>query len=665
MAFPAGVETVTVSSGEPLTTPGGDLVKGHIRFVAPPLMVVPSDNYTLGGEAVAELVDGEFTIVLVAGDATDIDPSGWTYAVFGEFTNAADWTSQVFLVKANPSVVLADVLQPDASLPNYFTEKLPLTGGTMTGDIVLAGDPTVALHPATKQYTDAGDDARVAVAGDTMTGRLTLSADPLNALHASPKQYVDAGDAAVLAAAAAESVSLAGDTMSGPLVLPGNPASNLQAAPKQYVDSQSAAAQAAAAAESVSLTGDTMSGPLVLPGNPSTNLQAAPKQYVDAAQTAAAAESVSIAGDTMTGPLILSGGPSTDLQASTKKYSDDQDDLKLTLAGGDTITGQVSLTNGADLNILDITELLGALVSTGIIHGGAVDINGVNPIAVDVGAFVGYIVDDTADEISPSVVRVQKNTSSTIVCATPSQPIVWYYLNNDGTFGQQTTEPTAEDRCARLQLGFSLQSGGLIIEAQTTHERITQRTTDWARLLESLGSFAVRGFEMVVSPNGANMQLNTSASKVFNRAINLFDGPTLNYDRNVVDQDALTLIPFRAGTQTPATLTGAPVTALDPTLYDAAGVATVIPNPSSNATIHRLYYSPLNDVNNKFFIQYGQVVYSSLAAAVTAIHSSNFVVNPLLKFTMLVGYIVCTKGATNLSDPAQAVFHPAQRFDIY
>src|SRR6478736_9971119 len=268
MAIPVGVETVTVSSGEPLTLPDGTFVRGHIRFVAPPLMVVPSDDYTLGGEAVAELVDGAFSITLVAGDATDINPTGWTYAVYGEFTNAVDWTSEAFLVKANPTVKLADVLQPDASLPNYFTQKLPLAGGTMTGDIVLVGDPTAALHPATKQYTDAKA-------------------------------------AAVQAAAAAESVSLAGDTMSGPLVLSGNPVAALGAAPKQYVDAQAAAAQAAAqaasAAESVSLTGDTMTGPLVLPGNPASALQAAPKQYVDAAQAAAAAESVSLAaGDTMT-----------------------------------------------------------------------------------------------------------------------------------------------------------------------------------------------------------------------------------------------------------------------------------------------------------------------------------------------------------------------------
>lgn len=536
MAIPPGVETVTVTSGEPLTLPDGTFVRGHIRFVAPPLMVVPSDDYTLGGEAVAELVDGAFSIVLVAGDATDINPTGWTYAVYGEFTNAADWTSEAFLVKANPTVKLADVLQPDASLPNYFTQKLPLAGGTMTGDIVLVGDPTAALHPATKQYTDASDALRVLKAGDTM------------------------------------------------------------------------------------------SGPLVLSGDPAMALQAAPKQYVDAAQAAAAAESVS-------------------------------------LAGGDTMTGVTGASDGANISIPNIIELLGALVSTGIIRGGSVDQNISNPIAVDIAPFVGYIVDATANENAPLVRRVQKATTSTIINSNPANPITWYYLNPDGTFGQQATEPTAEDRVARLQLGFSLQSGGLIVEVQTTHERITQKTGDWARLLESLGSFPVRGYEMVASPNGANMKINTSSSLIFNRAINNYSGPTLNYDRNVTNQDAVSAISFRAGTRVESTLTGAPVTDLDPTLYDNNGVLTTIANPSSNATIHRLYYSPLS-AGNQFFIQYGQTVYTSLSAAVTAIHSSNFVVNPLLKFTMLVGYIVCIKGCTNLSDPAQATFHPAQRFDI-
>lgn len=204
MPIPAGVETVTVTSGEPLTLPDGTIYKGHIRFVAPDLAVVPSDDFTLGGEAVAELVDGEFSITLVAPDATNINPTGWTYTVIGEFTNAPDWTTFALLTKDSPNVILSDVIEAEAIDPAFSTIYLRRDGGTMTGDLILSGNPTVALEAAPKQYVDS---------------------------------QAAAAQAAAQAASAAESVSLAGDTMTGALVLSGDPAVALGAATKQYVES--------------------------------------------------------------------------------------------------------------------------------------------------------------------------------------------------------------------------------------------------------------------------------------------------------------------------------------------------------------------------------------------------------------------------------------------
>lgn len=66
-------------------------------------------------------------------------------------------------------------------------------GDTMTGPLVLPGDPVAALQAAPKQYIDTAAGLKVAKAGDTMTGFLTLHANPVNALHAATKQYVDAG----------------------------------------------------------------------------------------------------------------------------------------------------------------------------------------------------------------------------------------------------------------------------------------------------------------------------------------------------------------------------------------------------------------------------------------------------------------------------------------
>lgn len=83
-----------------------------------------------------------------------------------------------------------------ASLAGYATTSsvstllagyLQLAGGTMTGPIVLSGNPTAALHAAPKQYVDT----MVPLAGGAMTGLLLLSANPTNVLGATPKQYCD------------------------------------------------------------------------------------------------------------------------------------------------------------------------------------------------------------------------------------------------------------------------------------------------------------------------------------------------------------------------------------------------------------------------------------------------------------------------------------------
>lgn len=119
MPLPAGVETVTVSTSEPLALPDGALIQGSLLFTAPDLVTIGEDDALIGGTAEAPLVDGEFTKTLVATDATGMNPSGWTYKVTSRFTNAPNWVRYISLPKATPSVVLADVLVPDPVAGEY------------------------------------------------------------------------------------------------------------------------------------------------------------------------------------------------------------------------------------------------------------------------------------------------------------------------------------------------------------------------------------------------------------------------------------------------------------------------------------------------------------------------------------------------------------------
>lgn len=62
-----------------------------------------------------------------------------------------------------------------ASLNGLASLNLPLSGGALTGALILSGDPTNSLHAATKQYVDnAGANSRVVLTGD-VTGNAVAS----------------------------------------------------------------------------------------------------------------------------------------------------------------------------------------------------------------------------------------------------------------------------------------------------------------------------------------------------------------------------------------------------------------------------------------------------------------------------------------------------------
>ena len=189
-----------------------------------------------------------------------------------------------------------------------LNSKLNLSGGSLTGALILASDPIDTLQAATKQYVDNQDGLKVAKAGDTMTGHLTLSGDPTSLLHATPKQYVDssisthASDVS-LHLTSAQNTWLDAITVSSVEV---NQLTGITANVQSQIDGK------------VTKSGDTMTGALTLHADPIASLQAATKQYVDNQD----ALKVSKAGDTMTGALVLAGDPTTGMQAATKRYVD-------------------------------------------------------------------------------------------------------------------------------------------------------------------------------------------------------------------------------------------------------------------------------------------------------------------------------------------------------
>lgn len=118
---------------------------------------------------------------------------------------------------------------------------LSLSGGTMTGELILAGPPVNVNDAVTKAYVDQFTPIAgpfLPMSGGTMTGILTLASNPVGNLDAATRQYVDGvGSTASQALTVAQAaVPRTGATMTGPLQLSGNPTTPLGAATKQYVD---------------------------------------------------------------------------------------------------------------------------------------------------------------------------------------------------------------------------------------------------------------------------------------------------------------------------------------------------------------------------------------------------------------------------------------------
>jgi hypothetical protein len=258
---------------------------------------------------------------------------------------------------------------------------LPLTGGTMSGPLILAGSPSVPDEAANKGYVDAEINeieetilnyvsaTYLKLAGGTMTGPLTLSGAPTNPNHAATKAYVDAqagggGEGSPHIVDPTQPVApvdgllwtnpdenwpgeflpLAGGNLTGPLYLPSDaPTSSNQAVTKAYVDD---AVSGLPTGDFLPLAGGTMAGVINMGGNHITGLPATPTAADQAVSKghadAIAATRLARAGGTMTGYIVLHADPIDPMHAATKQYVDGVVDDFLPLTGG-TLSGSLIL----------------------------------------------------------------------------------------------------------------------------------------------------------------------------------------------------------------------------------------------------------------------------------------------------------------------------------
>jgi hypothetical protein len=325
----------------------------------------------------------------------------------------------------------------------------------------------------------------------------------------------------------------------------------------------------------------------------------------------------------------------------------------------DVLALQIAAAN-LEADVIAAEKAAQSTLSTGVFAGGDISVNGVSSSAIDISSMVGYITSFEIDPFNPVITRVEYpgGTVEMDAGALTRTATVWL-MDVDQNIIQQALLPSNAQRRNMIMLGFTAQESGVIIADQSLPIILQQPANQLVDLMTSLGAFNISG--NVISPNGANQMFNQTAGTIFSQAFNHFVGPIQTDDPHVSTTIAQTPASFRHVTRSSATF-GTLENLLDVGNYDVAGVVTPIGGGVNSSTVHRVYLFANNTATEQLVLQYGQFVYSSLASAVASVGSGTFVPNPLTRAAALIGWIVATRTAVNLSDPTQAVFVQAGKF---
>lgn len=343
-------------------------------------------------------------------------------------------------------------------------------------------------------------------------------------------------------------------------------------------------------------------------------------------------------GDTMTGPLIINSN--------------------LQVGGSANVSGTLSAAYQGVSG--DVMRLMATAIATGLTSGGQISINA-NPALIDISAATGWIVDyNSTGTISPTNPKITYVTYPGQAGLAPLPSLATYWLlNSAGTITAQSTPPTRPQTRTSMFLGASVTIGGVVIGVRNLPMVQSQPGAQLVDMMASLGAFNVGTNNNVISPNGANLNINTNGGDLFIRSYGINFGTYEN--PHVATLSPQTPATFRYATAT--TLLAPFVNTIDVANYDpgGAGVVTPIGGGANTSTIHRVFIAGSPAVNEQIIIQYGQNAHSSLAVARAAIGAGTYIVNPLFTGT-LTGYVIATRTATNLADPSQATFVRASKF---
>lgn len=289
---------------------------------------------------------------------------------------------------------------------------------------------------------------------------------------------------------------------------------------------------------------------------------------------------------------------------------------------------------------------------TGLFTGGAVTVNAGDATKVDVAAGSGVIVDNFTDPEIPEVIHLDWPA----IIGTTAEFVTTDFgsfvcIDKQGDIQFFPSSGAGLDKRTNIFLGILGHSAKVTItsiaSAPTPGYDQTHMFIDMADTLRNINKTG-----NVYSPNGANLMVDKSAGSSF--AIG-YNHPNSAKSPNITGDPLIEEVPLVIGLRDGAG--GFKVTGIDADVpvanYDNNSGDPVAVPASDPWQIFRIYHAPA--INNHILV-YGQNLYKNQASAEASIFGEVYDEAPDLEFTILRGYLIAKRDATDLTDSGKAKF---------